>query len=281
MVDLHSHTDASDGSDAPLDLIDNALRAGVRSLSITDHDTFAGYYAAREYAAEKGLDLLCGIELSTKYQGKTIHLLGYFPGAEPTAAFGDWLLSLQEKRRDRNRRLVENLQKLGVEITLAEVEAIGKTQAGRPHFASILLQKKYVKTMQEAFDKYLAENGRAFTEREEVPLEEGIRRMREAGGIPVIAHPVRMGRRTHAEEIEWIEAAVGMGMLGLEIRHSDHDAAAVARYGALAERLGLLMTGGSDYHGSYKPDIHLGTGKFGNVKVPAEWLERLRAFQIT
>ena len=276
MVDLHSHTDASDGSDAPQELIDNALRAGVRSLSITDHDTFAGYFAARTYAASQGLDLLCGIELSTKYEGKTVHLLGYFPGAEPSEEFSGWLVGLQDKRRDRNRRLVGNLQKLGVEITLEEVEAIGKSQAGRPHFASILLQKKYVKTMQEAFDKYLAENGRAFTEREEVPLEEGIQRMRAAGGIPVMAHPVRLGRRTHEEEIEWITAAAGMGMLGLEVRHSDHDAAAVARYTALAERLGLLTTGGSDYHGSYKPDIKLGTGKNGNVSVPAAWLEKLR-----
>jgi predicted metal-dependent phosphoesterase TrpH len=171
---------------------------------------------------------------------------------------------------------VGNLQGLGVNIMLEEIETIGKSQAGRPHFATVLMQKKYVKTMQEAFDKYLAENGRAFTEREEVPLEEGIQRMRAAGGIPVMAHPVRLGRRTHEEEIEWITAAAGMGMLGLEVRHSDHDAAAVARYTALAERLGLLTTGGSDYHGSYKPDIKLGTGKNGNVSVPAEWLERLR-----
>ncbi len=276
MVDLHSHTDASDGSDTPIELVDNALRAGVRSLSITDHDTFAGYYAARGYAAERGLDLICGIELSTKYSGKTVHLLGYFPGAAPAGEFETWLLDLQEKRRDRNRRLVANLQKLGIAITLEEVEALGKSQAGRPHFASILLKKKYVKTMQEAFDKYLAESGRAYTEREEVPLEEGIRRMREAGGVPVMAHPVRLGRRTHAEEIEWVEAAVEMGMLGLEVQHSDHDAAAVGRYGVLAERLGLLMTGGSDYHGSYKPDIQLGSGKGRNVKVPGEWLEKLR-----
>src|SRR5437868_8357463 len=102
MVDLHSHTDASDGSDAPSELIDNAMRAGVTALSITDHDTFAGYYAAKPYAAAKGLDLLCGIELSTKYQGQTVHLLGYFPGAEPAEAFSTWLLVLQEKRRERN-----------------------------------------------------------------------------------------------------------------------------------------------------------------------------------
>jgi predicted metal-dependent phosphoesterase TrpH len=249
----------------------------VTALSITDHDTFAGYNAAKPYADEKGLDLLCGIELSTKYQGQTVHLLGYFPGAAPAEAFTTWLVVLQERRRERNFRLVENLRKVNVKITMEEVEALGKTMAGRPHFAKILMKKGYVKTMQEAFDKYLAEHGRAFTEREEVPLDEGIRRMREAGGIPVIAHPVRLGRRTAAEEAEWIETAKEMGMLGLEVRHSDHDAAAVARYTALATRLGLLTTGGSDYHGTYKPDIKLGTGKFGNVSVPMEWVHRLRA----
>jgi 3',5'-nucleoside bisphosphate phosphatase len=276
LLDLHSHTDASDGSDTPFELIDNALKSGLTALSITDHDTFAGYYAARPYADRKGLDLLCGIELSTKYKGQTVHLLGYFPGAEPAEAFGTWLLVLQEKRRDRNERLVRNLQKAGVKITIEEVEELGKTMAGRPHFAKILMSKGYVKTMQEAFNKYLAEGGRAFTEREEVPLDEGIRRMREAGGIPVIAHPVRLDRRTAAEEVEWIGAAKEMGMLGLEVRHSDHDGAAVARYTAMAGELGLLTTGGSDYHGSYKPDIKLGTGKHGNVSVPMEWLKRLR-----
>lgn len=276
MVDLHSHTDASDGGDTPRELIDNALRAGLTALSITDHDTFAGYFAAAPYAASQGLDLLCGIELSTKYMGKTVHLLGYFPGSAPSAAFATWLLDLQEKRRDRNRRLVESLRTHRVEITLEEVEALGKTMAGRPHFATILVRKKYVKSMQEAFDKYLAEQGRAYVEREDVPLDEGIQRMRESGGIPVMAHPARLGRRTAEEEAEWIAAAKEMGMLGLEVRHSDHDAAAVRRYTALAERLGLLTTGGSDYHGAYKPDIRLGTGKNGNVSVPREWLERLR-----
>ncbi|MBI2689000.1 MAG: PHP domain-containing protein [Acidobacteria bacterium] len=276
MVDLHSHTDASDGSDTPFELVDHALRAGVKALAITDHDTLAGYAAAKPYAEEEGLDLLCGIELSTKYLGQTVHLLGYFPGEEPSTEFQDWLVELQDKRRDRNRRLVGNLQRVGVDITLGEVESLGRTMAGRPHFASILVKKKYVKTMQEAFDKYLAESGRAYTERDEVPLDEGIARMRRAGGIPVIAHPVRLGRRTAEEEAEWIEAAVGMGMLGLEVRHSDHDATAVGRYARLAARLGLLTTGGSDYHGAYKPDIRLGTGKNGNVSVPMEWVARLR-----
>lgn len=252
----------------------------MEALAITDHDTLAGYTEAVPYAREAGLDLVCGIELSTKYLGKTVHLLGYFLQGDPAPAFIEWLGELQEKRRDRNRRLVDRLAAMGVKITIGEVEALGKTMAGRPHFAKILLQKGYVKTMQDAFDRYLAEGGKAYVEREEVPLDEGIARMRAAGGIPVMAHPVRLDRRTAAEEAEWITAAAEMGMLGLEVRHSDHDAVAIERYAKLAQRLGLRPTGGSDYHGSYKPKIELGTGKSGNVSVPRVWLEGLREVSV-
>lgn len=277
MVDLHSHTDASDGSDTPEQIVENALLAGVKTLSITDHDTLAGYHAAAPLAVMAGLDLLCGIELSTKYMGKTVHLLGYFPAALPTEEFCTWLEVLQDRRRDRNRRLVERLQSIGLAITLAEVESLGKTMAGRPHFARILLEKGYVKTMQEAFDRFLAESGKAYVEREEVPLEEGVARMIASGGVPVLAHPVRLNRRTAEEETAWITAAKEMGVAGLEVRHSDHEPHAVARYTALADKLGLIPTGGSDYHGTYKPDIRLGTGKRNNVQVPREWVEGLRS----
>lgn len=275
MVDLHTHTDASDGSDAPRELVDNAIAAGLHTLAITDHDTLTGYREALPHAVERGLTLVCGIELSTKYKGKTVHVLGYFPREEPSGEFENWLRDLQRKRRERNVKLAVRLQSIGVDIRLEEVEAIGKTMAGRPHFARILLEKGYVTTMQEAFDRYIAEEGSAFVEREEVPMDEGIGRLRKAGGIPVLAHPIRLGRRTEAEEEEWIRAAIDMGLLGLEARHSDHDEVAVDRYQRIAKRLSLLTTGGSDYHGLYKPGIRLGTGKNGNVNVPPEWLERL------
>jgi len=276
MVDLHSHTDASDGSDAPLELIDNALRAGVGSLSITDHDTFAGYFAARTYAASQGLDLLCGIELSTKYEGKTVHLLGYFPGSEPSEEFSGWLVGLQDKRRDRNRRLVGNLQQLGVEITLEEVEAIGKSQAGRPHFASILLRKKYVKTMQEAFDKYLDEAAPGYVQRKEVPVNEAIARVKAAGGITSLAHPIRVAKNDWDTLALWTEKMASAGMGAIEVFHSDHTIENVGFYGQLAERFGLLVTGGSDFHGANKPNISLGTGHRGNLAVPYSLLENLR-----
>jgi predicted metal-dependent phosphoesterase TrpH len=248
----------------------------VHALSITDHDTLAGYDAALPYARERGLDLLCGIELSTKFKNKTVHLLGYFPRKDPGEEFRNWLLSLQSKRRDRNIRLAARLQTMNVDIKIEEVEAIGKTMAGRPHFARLMVQKGYVATSQEAFDRYIAEDGAAFVERDEVPLDEGIARMREAGGKSVLAHPVRLGRRIEAEERAWISEAAALGLDGIEVQHSDHNAAAAAKYGALAATLRLLPTGGSDYHGSFKPNIRLGSGLNGNVRVPLAWLEALR-----
>jgi len=276
LVDLHSHTDASDGTDSPEQIVDNALAAGLHALAITDHDTLAGHDAALPYAKELGLDLLCGIELSTKFKNKTVHLLGYFPSGDPGPAFREWLTSLQAKRRDRNIRLAARLQSMNVDVTIEEVEAVGRSMAGRPHFARILVQKGYVATSQEAFDRYIAENGAAFVERDEVPLEEGIARMRAASGKPVLAHPVRLGKRVEMEERAWITEAAALGLAGMEVQHSDHNAAAAAKYGALAATLGLLPTGGSDYHGTFKPNIRLGSGINGNVRVPLAWLEGLR-----
>lgn len=279
MIDLHSHTDASDGTDSPRELIDLARSSGLSALSITDHDTFFGYEQAKEYAAGHGFDLICGIELSTKFHGKTVHLLAYFPQAAPSAAFCGWVREQQEYRRDRNIRLVAKLNEVGVAITLAEVEAIGRTMTGRPHFARVLLNKGYVRTTQEAFDTYLAEEGRAFVQREEVDLADALRRVEEGGGISVMAHPIRLGKRKVEEEEALVAEAVDLGMMGIEVIHSDHSAADVERYRGYAEKYGLLETGGSDHHGSNKPDITLGSGRRGNVTVPDEFLVRLRSYQ--
>ena len=279
MIDLHSHTDASDGTDSPRELVDRARAAGLSALSITDHDTFAGYEQAREYAAGLGFVLLCGIELSTKFHGKTVHVLAYFPQGESSAAFRAWVREQQEYRRDRNIRLIARLNEVGVAITLAEVEALGRTMTGRPHFARVLMDKGYVRTTQEAFDAYLTEEGRAFVQREEVALAEALDRVRASAGIAVMAHPIRLGKRKAAEEEALVAEAVELGLAGLEVIHSDHTAADVERYRGYAARYGLIETGGSDYHGGNKPDIDLGTGRRGNVAVPDEFFVRLQGYR--
>lgn len=279
LIDLHSHTEASDGTDTPRELIDRARALGLGALAITDHDTLFGYEQALPYAESLGFDLVCGIELSTKFHGKTVHVLAYFPNAAPTVEFGGWLREQQAYRRDRNVRLIAKLNEVGVVISLAEVEAIGRTMTGRPHFARVLINKGYVGTTQEAFDTYLAEDGRAFVHREEVALAEALSRVATGGGISVMAHPIRLGKRKASEEEALVVEAIGLGLVGIEVMHSDHSATDVERYRGYADKYGMLETGGSDHHGGNKPDIELGVGRRGNVRVPDEFLERLRGYR--
>ncbi len=284
MIDLHTHTDESDGTHAPNELIDAAVRIGLEALGISDHDTFAGYDLAVPLAQEAGLDLVCGIELSTKWRksaenrGRSIHMLGYFLDAPPAPEFREWLEVIRAARRDRNRRLALSLQSLGMDIRLEEVERVGRSLAGRPHFARLLLEKGYVANIQDAFDRYLAEGAEAYVERDEPSLEEGIRRILDAGGLPSLAHPVRLTRDNAT-----LDKAVGdmrdMGLRAIEVYHSDHGRRDVELYMKLASRYELAITGGSDFHGGNKPGLELGVG-YGNVAVPRELLDFLRAASV-
>ncbi len=282
MIDLHTHTTASDGTYSPEELVRAAKAAQLDALAITDHDTFAGYEEARPFASEVGLELICGIELSTKMavpgrpRGKSVHLLGYFPIKPPSEELVEWIHSLQDSRRDRNRRLAVRLQELEIAITLEEVMAVGRSMTGRPHFARVLMEKGYVSTLQEAFDKYLDESAEAFVEREEPTLGEGIRRILDGGGVPSIAHPVRLGRRTPQQEEDLLRQMGKMGLLAVEAYHSDHGPREQERYQLVARKYGLAVTGGTDFHGDNKPDVRLGTGRENNVAVPNKVLDRVR-----
>ena len=196
MIDLHSHTKASDGTYSPAQLVEEAGRVGVRILGITDHDTFSGYDQAAPLASKAGLELVCGIELSTKLHGHSVHLLGYFldPLTNPDGLgdFRTWIGDLQASRRDRNVRLVARLRELGLDITLEEVQARGGGMTGRPHFAQLLIEKGYVSNMQQAFDDYLDESAKGYVTRHEPKFEEAVRHIRDAGGIASLAHPIRI-----------------------------------------------------------------------------------------
>jgi len=276
MIDLHSHTDQSDGTFTAAELVNEAVRVGLSALSITDHDTFAGYDLAVPLAKAAGIDLVCGIELSTRYGGGSVHLLSYFPWSPPSAEFRSWLGFLLESRRDRNRRLIDKLRSLGVDITLAEVETMGRSLTGRPHFARVLVNKGYATDIQDAFDKYLDESARGYVQRQEVPIEEAIERVVAAGGIASLAHPVRVARNNWAKLAEYVGAMAAMGMGAIEVWHSDHTPENVAYYRSLAERFGLAATGGSDFHGANKPLISLGTGLRNNLCISDQVLKDLR-----
>ncbi len=271
MIDLHSHTNESDGTFSPAQLVAEALRVGVDTLGITDHDTFAGYDLACGAARDGGLNLICGIELSTKLHGRSVHLLGYFFEPGLLSDFRRWILDLQAARRDRNVRLVARLQELGFDITLAEAEARGRGMTGRPHFAQMMVEKGYVKDLREAFDEYLDESARGYVYRQEPAFAEGVERIRRAGGIASLAHPVRVKGDVPALMPELCAG----GLNAIEAYHSDHTPADTQLYLDLARQFALCVTGGSDFHGAVKPGVMLGTGA-GNLQIPDDLVERLR-----
>lgn len=278
MIDLHSHTTASDGTYTPLELVEAGVAGKLEALAVTDHDTFAGFDEALPFAQQKGLDLICGIELSTKIEApvrRTVHLLGYFLSGGPASQFLDWIRLLQDTRKDRNRRLASKLQSMGFDITIEEVEALGRRMAGRPHFAKLMVQKGYCANSTEAFDKYLDESAPGYVDRDEPSLKDGIARIRDAGGVTSLAHPIRLGKRDPVEEEALIASLVDCGLQAIEVFHSDHSQSDVARYLAIARKFGLKITGGSDFHGENKPSIELGRGANGNLSIPKSVLDEL------
>jgi 3',5'-nucleoside bisphosphate phosphatase len=280
-VDLHSHTNESDGTLTPADLISLAKRIGLSAIAITDHDTFAGYEKAKSVAGAAGLDLVRGIELnsiltlSTDSHQRHVHILAYFPSGVPLPGFSTWLAEEQEDRRTRNRRLIQALQKRGIEISLEEVEARGRSMAGRPHFARILVEKGYAGNSDDAFQRYIGETAPSYVERQSQSTEESIQIIRAGGGIPVVAHPVRLALPPEIER-QVLQRLKDAGLLGLEVYHSEHPPHLQAHYLRLADELNLLPTGGSDFHGAVKPGVNLGTGMNHNIRVPRELLDRMR-----
>ena len=276
MIDLHSHTNESDGTCSPAQLIEEAVRSGVEVLGITDHDTFAGYDAAVPLARSAGLELVCGIELSTKLHGRSAHLLGYFLGSRNGGngldGFRGWVKGQQAARRDRNIRLVARLQELGIDIKLEEAEALGRGMTGRPHFATLMVRKGYVANLRQAFDDYLDESAKGYVYRREPQFAEGVERIRQAGGIASLAHPVRV----HGDVPAMMRELCDAGLNAIEAYHSDHDAHDTALFLDLAKRYDLMVTGGSDFHGGTKPNVALGTGCEGNLRIPSDLLDRLR-----
>jgi 3',5'-nucleoside bisphosphate phosphatase len=272
LIDLHSHTNESDGTCSPAELIEEAVRAGVNILGVTDHDTFRGFEQALPLAGPAGVELVCGIELSTKLHGRSVHLLGYFLTEEKLAEFREWVRDLQVARRERNIRLVARLRELGFDITLEEAEARGRGMTGRPHFAQIMVEKGYVPNLRAAFDDYLDESAKGYVYRREPQFGEGVDRIRQAGGIASLAHPVRVAGNV----AKILPELCDMGMNAIEAYHSDHGPRETELYLGLARHYGLLVTGGSDFHGAVKPGTRLGSGANGNLHIPDDLLDRLR-----
>jgi len=279
VIDLHTHTNESDGSCTPLELVDRALAMGLEALGISDHDTFAGYDQAVEPARAYGLDLVCGIELSVRMKNRprSVHVLAYFLDQPPSEEFRGWVNGLLATRRERNIRLVAKLQGMGVPIELSEVERIGRTLTGRPHFARVLIQKGFATDYEDAFRRYFGESAPAFVERHGPEIGVAAANVVGAGGLAVLAHPIRLGVRDPGSEEALIKELRDGGLCGIEVYHSDHKPEDVRRYAGIAKKYDLAVTGGSDFHGDAKPEVALGTGRNGNLDIPKSVLDVLRA----
>ncbi|AJY76447.1 PHP domain-containing protein [Paenibacillus beijingensis] len=298
-ADLHTHTTASDGTEAPAVNVRLAREAGLAAVAITDHDTTFGVAEAIAEGERLNVAVVPGAELSTVADGTDIHILAYYthPG---DSLWLERLHGLRSVRGSRNRLIVERLNSLGIAITMEEVEAragvrkvgggrpqnggglsshpsgsseppaaSGEKTVGRPHIAEVLIAKGVVSTMQEAFDRYLASGAAAYVNPPRVHPLQALEWIREAGGVSVIAHPGLYGKD------DLVEQLIAAGAMGIEVYHSDHTEADIARYGRLADRYGLIRTGGSDFHGfrEGKP-FH---GPLGGVTVDAAVVTQLRS----
>ena len=263
-IDLHLHSTASDGSLAPDAVAQMAADNGVEVFSLTDHDTLDGIPAAREVAERSRIRLLTGVELSVSEEGIDVHLLAYgFDPSEPALVAA--VAGYREGRRERARKILSRLKGLGIRISLEEVEGIAQGGAlGRPHVAEALLRAGHIDTFNEAVQRFLGHHAPAYVPKPRVTLEEASTIVRDAGGVTILAHPGTLNRD------HLIPAWARRGLDGIEVWHSKHDAAAVGRYSGFARLHGLLMTGGSDYHGERTPDVRI-----GGVKVPGEILKPL------
>jgi 3',5'-nucleoside bisphosphate phosphatase len=265
VVDLHLHTTISDGRLSPSALVTRAAEVGLRVMSVTDHDTTAGTAEVRTLARAHGIEAVNGIEVTAVERGRDVHILGYFVD-DTDAAFGAFLAEQRSRRVDRVRTIAERLAALGVpvdaEALVGGVSLRDGRSIGRPQVAQALVRKGYVSTIAEAFDNWLGEGRPAFVVREGPSCEDVIAAIAQAGGVSSLAHPARTAIDARIPQL--CEAGLG----ALEVYHSDHDDAAVRRYRHLAGELGVLVTGGSDFHGDPQQ-----TRAPGSVVLPdADWV---------
>lgn len=256
-------------------MVELAAEAGCSAIALTDHDTVAGIPEAQERAASLGIEVVAGVELSCHTTIRNVHLLGYF-----VDVYSDELRErLEDQRRlrdERNGQLVARLEELGVQITLAEVSALaGEESVGRPHFAAVLVRHGYANSIDDAFERYLGESAAAHIRRKELPAADGIRWIHEAGGVASWAHPVWNDRYPLSSVRPVLDELVEDGLDGIEALYSRYDAETRKRLVSMARSAGVVATGGSDFHGTYKPDLAIGTG-LGDLIVPNEALSELR-----
>ena len=271
-IDLHIHSTASDGSLTPADIIDHAQKLNLAAIAITDHDSVDGSKEALQIGIPPSLHFLTGVEISAAHPpffpgSGSFHILGYAIHLD-NRDLNQALSKLQDARKNRNPEILKRLNKLGFRISLEEVnQAVGEGQLGRPHIAYAMLKKGFVASINEAFDKYLGNAGPAYVDKDRIECEQAISIIRAAGGVPVLAHPALLNIENNQKLDALLQNLVKIGLAGIEVYYPGHSPQQIRQYTELAENYGLLMTGGTDFHGSITPDTKMGSGD-GDLFVP-------------
>lgn len=276
-IDLHVHSNCSDGTLTPTELVDHAAALGLAAFALTDHDNTDGLAEAFAAAEKAGIELVPGIEFSTEYLGTDIHIVGIdFDWKNP--AFQERIDYYRSERVRRNQKMIDMMAADGFDISYEQmVQSFGESVWTRAHFARFLLSKGYIKDISEAFTTYIGDNCKYFIPREKVSPFEVVELLREFGGIPILAHPFQY---KFSDEVlrALIEKLIRSGLMGIEVYYSTHTQEQCEYLQAIADEYHLTPSGGSDFHGSNKPDIGLGSGK-NNLHIPYSILEDLRKRQ--
>jgi len=278
LIDLHTHSNASDGTFAPAEVVRLAKVGGLEALALTDHDTIDGLTEAVAAGETYGVEVIPGVEISARFPGGSMHILGLGINYR-NGQLAERLAVLQKARAERNPQIIAKLNALGVKITMEQVEKIsGQGQMGRPHIARALMESGYVRSLQEAFDIYLRNDGKAYVPKFRFPPAEAIAMIRDVQGVPVLAHPFTLNLGSAFALKNTLEELTALGLAGIEAIYSEHTPEQEALYLRLAGELGLLVTGGSDFHGDNKPEITLGTMP-GQKKLTYGLLAALKAWR--
>jgi len=274
LIDLHTHSRASDGSCIPSELVALAAQAGLSAVALTDHDTLAGLAEARKAGARYGLEVVPGVELSVADGVRSIHIVGLFlPDRE--GPLSEALTTLRAKRHDRNRQILAKLKQLGIPVEYEAVTALAQGAVGRPHIAQVLLSMGAVGSFKEAFSRYLGNHGQAYVPKAKLELARAMELLHAEGALVILAHPYMLGQSGRSL-IDTVTRYRDLGLDGIEVFYTEHSQAQTLEYLALAKRLDLALSGGSDFHGTAKPGVELGRGR-GHLRVDGSILEGLKA----
>ncbi len=273
-IDLHTHSLKSDGSMTPTEVVEEAKRAGLAAIALSDHDTVDGVREAVEAGERLGVEVIPAIEFSVQSKTET-HILGYFIDIENPELLKT-LKEVVDLRIERNHVTCQRLNELGFEMTLEEVRALAPNNfVGRAHFARVMMDKGYISSVKEGFDKYMSVGKYAYCEKQRLTARDAIELIEKCGGLSFLAHP-HLTKLPDDELKDFLRELKGYGLCGLEGYYTDYTPGMQEKYQSMADELGLMISGGTDFHAKMKPHISIGTG-LGNMKIPYSVIEKMKS----